>query len=215
MLEEHGATWGDKVKIIGISIDQGAEAVKKHVEAKGWEKVTHYWRGDSDCSKQYGVQGVPNVMLIDTKGNIVFKGHPASRPDLVKDFNELLEGKVPEGCVAPTAGGDGPAMPAIEGGDHNLDDIMKTVDAFASEGGKKLQADCKEDVAGFPRAFCVMVTSVTYDGDSDSFKTKFTNYRVLVGPGDKVDTVNEKIKAMFSGEESNDWFKIEERCHKM
>jgi hypothetical protein len=32
-------------------------------------------------------------MLIDTKGKIVFKGHPASREDLEKDFNDLLEGK--------------------------------------------------------------------------------------------------------------------------
>jgi hypothetical protein len=32
-------------------------------------------------------------MLIDKKGKIVFKGHPASRPNLEKDFDDLLEGK--------------------------------------------------------------------------------------------------------------------------
>jgi hypothetical protein len=31
MLKEHGATWGDKVKIIGLSIDNTADAVKKHI----------------------------------------------------------------------------------------------------------------------------------------------------------------------------------------
>jgi len=43
-------------------------------------------------------------MLVDASGKIVFKGHPASRPDLVKDFDTLLageaitgDGTVPEG----------------------------------------------------------------------------------------------------------------------
>jgi len=31
-------------------------------------------------------------MLVDTKGMIVFKGHPANRPDLEKDFDTLLAG---------------------------------------------------------------------------------------------------------------------------
>lgn len=93
MLANNGAKWGDKVKIIGISIDQTAEAVVKHVDAKDWNRPQHYHRADSDCSDQYNVRGVPNVMIIDTKGTIVFKGHPASRDDLEKDFNDLLEGK--------------------------------------------------------------------------------------------------------------------------
>jgi len=36
-------------------------------------------------------------MIIDTKGVIAFKGHPANRPDLVADFDNLLAGKTLEG----------------------------------------------------------------------------------------------------------------------
>lgn len=37
-------------------------------------------------------------------------GHPASRPDLVEDFNKLKEGVMPDGCS------DGGAAGAEEGG---------------------------------------------------------------------------------------------------
>ena len=50
MLEHHGARWGDKVRIIGISIDQAAPAVVKHVQNKKWEKVEHFHRAGSSCS---------------------------------------------------------------------------------------------------------------------------------------------------------------------
>jgi len=92
MLTKRGAEWGDKVKIIGISIDKDAETVVKHVESKDWQRPIHYWRGKSDCSEQYAVRGVPNVMIVDTNGKIVFKGHPASRPNLEEDFDTLLKG---------------------------------------------------------------------------------------------------------------------------
>jgi len=36
MLAANESTWGDKVKIIGLSIDKDAATVKKHIEAKGW-----------------------------------------------------------------------------------------------------------------------------------------------------------------------------------
>lgn len=98
MLTKRGADWGDKVKIIGISIDKDAETVVKHVESKDWQRPIHYWRGESDCSQQYAVSGVPNVMIIDTNGKIVFKGHPANRPDLEADFDALLKGETITGA---------------------------------------------------------------------------------------------------------------------
>jgi len=50
MLEEHGATWGDKVKIIGVSSDQDVNKLKNHIATKGWTKPIHYWKNKSDCS---------------------------------------------------------------------------------------------------------------------------------------------------------------------
>merc|ERR1712070_1055778 len=76
-----------------------------HVEAKGWQKVEHYFRGASDASKTYSVNGVPHVMLIDKTGTIVFKGHPANRPNLEEDFDTLRNGGSisGEGCAASEA----------------------------------------------------------------------------------------------------------------
>lgn len=98
MLTHHGAKWGDKVRIIGISIDQTAEAVVKHVKAKKWEKVEHFHRAGSSADEDYGVKGVPHVVLIDTNGKIVYVGHPASR-DLEKDIETLLKGDALKGVV--------------------------------------------------------------------------------------------------------------------
>ena len=118
MLKEHGEAWGDKVKIIGLSIDQTADMVKKHIETKDWKRPIHYHRAKSDCSEVYGVRGVPHVMLIDKKGMIAFKGHPANRKDLKADLDAMLAGTplTGEGCAPenPAAGGEGGDAAAAE-----------------------------------------------------------------------------------------------------
>lgn len=88
MLEENSEKWGGKVRIIGLSIDNAAGAVKSHVEAKGWTKPEHYHVKAAGCTAQadHGVAGVPHVLLVDTNGKIVFKGHPAKRPSFEDDF---------------------------------------------------------------------------------------------------------------------------------
>jgi hypothetical protein len=42
MLETRGADWGDKVRIVGLLIDDDINALKEHIEAKKWDKVEHY-----------------------------------------------------------------------------------------------------------------------------------------------------------------------------
>jgi hypothetical protein len=98
MLEHKGAEWNNKVKILGLSIDGDKAKLKSHVEAKGWTKVDHYFIGGADkCKTDYGISGVPHVLLVDTNGKIVFKGHPASRKNLEEDFDKLLKGETLEG----------------------------------------------------------------------------------------------------------------------
>ena len=99
MLEKNGTRWGDKVRICGVSIDKDCPTVVKHVKNNKWETVEHFHRASSTASQDYGASGVPHVVLIDTKGKIVFIGHPAMR-DLEKDIDALLNGEVPkgEGC---------------------------------------------------------------------------------------------------------------------
>ena len=60
--------------------------------------MDHYFVGGANkCKKDYGISGVPHVVLVDTNGKIVFKGHPASRKNLEEDFDKLLKGETLEG----------------------------------------------------------------------------------------------------------------------
>lgn len=199
MLAKRNAEWGDKLKIIGISIDQTKEAVDKHVESKGWTSVKHYWRGESDCSQVYGVQGVPHVMIIDKQGKIAFKGHPATRQDLEKDFDQLLKGDEP-------LTGQGTASQAKPGqGDEDEDGKMKDdldckeineeIDAFKKVAKEDLQKDeaLKALAKEMPRSFCVMVFSNGFDPSTEKWKGTFTNYRVLVGKQDSIDQLKKAM----------------------
>ena len=91
MLEERGKDWGDKVRLIGLSIDNDVGTVKNHVESKKWTSVEHYHvrTAGSTAAKDYGLKLVPHVLLVDTKGKIVFMGHPAKR-EIEKDIDALL-----------------------------------------------------------------------------------------------------------------------------
>ena len=82
MLEKHAEDWKDKVRIIGVSIDDNMADLKKHVESKGWGLVEHFHEAKGKCSDVYGVKGVPHVMIVDQNGKIVFKGHPSGRKNL-------------------------------------------------------------------------------------------------------------------------------------
>merc|ERR1712226_1084833 len=184
MLEEHEGKWGGKVKIIGLSIDKDAATVKNHITNKGWTKPIHYWRSKSDCSDVYSVRGVPHVMLIDTKGKIAFKGHPANRPDLVADFDTLLAGGeiTGEGC-GPAAGAAGEAK-VPEGFKAGSDEDLAKVHEFMTgykESAKKIQEACKDNAKNMMRAFCVMVLNAKMSPETKEWSYKFENYRVLVG----------------------------------
>lgn len=135
MLAKRASDWNGKMRIVCISIDQTRDALQKHVDSKGWTNPEHYHRDKSDCSNQYNVSGVPSTMLIDTNGMIVFKGHPANRPNLEADFDTLLKGgKISgAGCEAAAAGGgeDGAA-----GKEMDPSAVMGEIDTFKTVGAE-------------------------------------------------------------------------------
>ena len=47
---------------------------------------------ESKAEEEFGVEGVPYVVLVDTEGKIVFVGHPSER-DLEAEINTLLKGE--------------------------------------------------------------------------------------------------------------------------
>jgi len=210
MLTENADKWGDKVKIIGLSIDGAADTVKNHITNKGWTKPIHYWRSKSDCSDVYQVKGVPHVLIVDKTGKIVFKGHPANRKDLVKDFNDLLEDKPLEGLDdSKPAAAEGEGEEA--GNSQSIDDIKKVMEEMTKfKGtGKELQTECKENAGGMMRNFCVLTCEAEYLPKNGTWTCEYTNHRVLVGPQAKIDHCKNKIEEKMKKEDG--WtFKVNE-----
>ena len=67
MLEKKGDTWGDRVEIIGLGLDENKASLVTRVNERGWKSVKHYWNkhGWQGAPQDYGVDGIPKVVLID------------------------------------------------------------------------------------------------------------------------------------------------------
>lgn len=204
MIKKNQAEWKGKVRIVGLSIDNEMSAVEEHVKTKDWGNVEHWHRDKSDCSKVYGVNGVPHVMLLDKKGKIVFKGHPASRKNLEQDMNDLMNGKELTGEGTAPANGNGD-----EGKEEKRDDKAipegfsemkkEEVDKECEEHAKVMEAwKTDEDLATTakecPRAFCVIVLVENYYPESGNTYFKYDNFRVVVGAKENI----EKLKTTFA-----------------
>lgn len=100
-------------------------------------------------------------MLIDTKGNIAFKGHPANRKKLEDDFETLLAGGSLTGeGTGPAAGEEGKEDEVPEGMKEDLDvnAANREIDDFKTVGeGLQKDEDVKKHAAKLQRGFCVMV----------------------------------------------------------
>lgn len=196
MLEKREKDWAGKVRIIGLSIDNAVETVNKHVEAKGWNKVEHFFRDKSDCSKVYSVNGVPHVMLIDQNGKIAFKGHPANRPDLEADLDTLAKGEAitGEGCGAPAKKEEGENKE--EGGKElEADVIAKEVDDFKRQAAEfQKNEELNKLAKDMPRSFCVITVEAAFDPNTSKTTYKYTNHRVLVGKQESIDKLKEAFK---------------------
>lgn len=159
MLTKNKDKW-EKVRIIGLSIDQDKAKLQSHVKDKGWTAVEHYWARNGKCTadKDFKLQGVPHCALVDTHGKIVWIGHPATRK-LEEDINNLLEGKELTGVAG---GDDGEEEEGATESGLDLDQAgdaaaifkLQTKDLFS-------QADFIEKAKGLQRAFVVLVAETT------------------------------------------------------
>jgi len=182
------------------------DAIVKHVEAKKWNSVEHYHRAGSAASKIYSVNGVPHVMLIDKTGRIVFKGHPATRPDLEKDIDTLLKGEALTGdgaASAPKEGADESEEKIPEGlKEFDLEKLNSEIEEFkkacaAMTANSDLVAAAKE----MPRKFCVITLTQVYFPSTGKSLYKYVNHRVLVGKQESIDLLmghfEENVKGSF------------------
>merc|ERR1712012_188962 len=129
-----------------------------HVDAKGWTAVEHYHVRNGKCvaDKEFGVQGVPHVALVDKEGKIVFVGHPASRK-LEDDINDLLDGKTLSGAGTTAAGGDDEDEELTNNVPEGSS-VADMIKEFNDLSEKHCQTEeTKTACEGMPRAFCVLV----------------------------------------------------------
>lgn len=185
------------MRIIGLSIDNSADVVLKHVKAKGWTSVEHYWRGGSTCSKDYGVAGVPHVILIDTAGNMVFIGHPASI-DLEASIEKLLKGE-----SLKAGGGTGAAAGGCEDdGDFIERDVTKIREEMANYQVKldELAANTtiKSNAPSLQRDFVVVIRQTRCDPKTGKFLTEYKNINVLVGAASAVNPIRQEVENFFT-----------------
>jgi thiol-disulfide isomerase/thioredoxin len=189
------ADWGDKVRLIGLSIDQDVAKLKAHVNEKKWTSVEHYWVRNGACtaSDEYGVQGVPHVLLIDTDGVIVFMGHPANR-DIEKDIDALLKGEKLTGAGCEAAGGD-----AEDNAASDSKGTIADVEKFKAET-KDWVVTMKDRASKLQRAFLVMTCDQTHNFSKDSVSCDITVHTVIMGgEADDKNAVHEECKKKNQG----------------
>jgi hypothetical protein len=205
MLESKKDAWAGNLRIIGLSIDKDRNTVVNHVNNKGWTDVEHFHRASSDCSNVYGVRGVPHVMLIDKEGYIIFKGHPANRPNLEADLDALARGEklTGEGIVEPiqeTTEASASANVKPEEGFKEIDDPTDQIGKFKEICAEKfLTETVKAQAEGMLRSFCVIVLQQSYIPESQKTYSKYENYRVLVGAQEKIDVLKKLMEDNLTG----------------
>ena len=113
---------------------------------------------------------MPHVLLLDTKGRIVFKGHPATRKDLEADFDTLLKGEplTGEGAWVDGAAGPGSVPEAkVEDGfkdDLDADTVHKEMEEFKATIERLIaNKDLMEKAKGMMRNFCVITVEEKYN----------------------------------------------------
>lgn len=182
MLEDN-VDWGDKVRIIGLSIDTDEKKLKEWIKEKKYTKVEHYWVRNGQCTADvdFGGVAVPHVLLVDKSGKIVFMGHPALR-NLEQDIKDLLEGKPIKG--------DGTITPNAE-----ANEVCKEADIVKfKEDTLKFTNSIKDEALGMQRAFLVLTCDRTMDFQNNKYKYNSTTHTVLVGPKDKVEKLHTECK---------------------
>ena len=86
--------WQQKdFEILGISLDRKPEAWAKAIDKRGynWPQVADFKGIDSEVNHAYGIQYVPNLILLDPEGVIVKKYHEDSIENLEEDLAKLLK----------------------------------------------------------------------------------------------------------------------------
>lgn len=90
ILQRHSKQWTGRLEVVTVSIDDGHEGVKTHLERKGWWNlpIRHCWdirrnEREGNANRAYGIRYVPSAFLIDPSGKIVWFGNPLAGAETV------------------------------------------------------------------------------------------------------------------------------------
>ena len=93
--------WRGNVAIVPLSIDQRPKDVARHVKQRGWDRIEQYWNGaegstgfDAPVMRAFVAAGVPELVIINRAGRIVWRGHPddmSDRKDVATRIEEALQ----------------------------------------------------------------------------------------------------------------------------
>jgi thiol-disulfide isomerase/thioredoxin len=86
LVAERSTSWGDQATVIAVSIDDDPESPLNHARQRGWDNVRHFWSGhdqdvgwESPAARALAVSGVPEAVLINRRGCIIWRGHPMDK----------------------------------------------------------------------------------------------------------------------------------------
>lgn len=103
MWKKNEAEWAGKVRIFALSCDDQATLAHRHIKQRKWTDVDQFHVGfEHPMVVAFDVEGVPQTVLVDKRGKIVFIDHPNLRK-FEDDINMLVSGKkiTGPGTVAP------------------------------------------------------------------------------------------------------------------
>ncbi|MBG87304.1 MAG: hypothetical protein CMO80_10440 [Verrucomicrobiales bacterium] len=86
-LENHGKRWKDRLEIMTISRDESRDDSILMIEERQWKGMHHTWNDPKNHIVKIYRAGLPDAMLIDPEGTIVWRGYPFKK-DPVKLFDE-------------------------------------------------------------------------------------------------------------------------------
>jgi thiol-disulfide isomerase/thioredoxin len=76
--------WRGRVVIVPLSIDERPADVAQRVKQRQWDQLDHYWSGaegskgwNAPVMREFVVEGVPILLILNRNGRIAWRGHPA------------------------------------------------------------------------------------------------------------------------------------------
>ena len=84
-LNELQEKYGEQGLTVLSGTSEGAKKTERWVERNGYEPAYAYDK-KSTLARYFGVRGIPDAVLVDGLGNVVYRGHPARVTD------SMLEG---------------------------------------------------------------------------------------------------------------------------